>query len=474
MIEIRGYRLLRQLGRGGMATVYLAMQESVDREVALKVMSPALLADPNFGERFLREAKIAAKLHHRHVVGIHDVGRSGDYHYIAMEYLGGGPVLPKDGRPRDAAFALRVIREIAGALHYAHEKGYVHRDVKADNILLRADGSAVLTDFGIARALDAAQGVTSTGAVVGTPHYMSPEQARGKPIDGRSDLYALGVVLYELLVGRVPYHAGDSLAVGIMHITEPVPRLPDALAPLQPLVDRLLAKQPDDRFQDGNEVAAAIAAIEGRRRAGASPEDVAMPNPFWREAADTPGAADAPPAAGLRARERAEPNLGRIDQIGGHEDVERLEQTIQAAQEIVPLALFHIVELERELRRGGLDMSLFLDRLVRGGLFLRVFADLRLRRLDVLAVDADRERVIGRVDMFHLGLFLRSSHVVFLRVRRRIGRGVDRFETFGPGRVPEVFRLEQSRLAHREAGQDACRRHRVAVAAQAAVNALLL
>src|SRR5215467_15279481 len=112
VIEIPGYRILRQLGRGGMATVYLAMQESVDREVALKVMSPTLLADPDFGERFLREARIAAKLHHRHVVGIHDVGRSGDYMYIAMEYLGGGPVLHKDGVPHEEAFALRVMREI--------------------------------------------------------------------------------------------------------------------------------------------------------------------------------------------------------------------------------------------------------------------------------------------------------------------------------------------------------------------------
>ena len=205
MIEIPGYRLLRQLGRGGMATVYLAIQESVDREVALKVMSPALLADPSFGERFLREAKIAARLHHRHVVGIHDVGRSGDSHYIAMEYLAGGPVLGKDGQPRAVPFALRVIREIALAINYAQQKGFIHRDIKPDNILLRDDGSAALTDFGIARANDSSTRMTRTGAVVGTPHYMSPEQARGRPIDGRSDLYSLGVVLYEMLVGRVPY-----------------------------------------------------------------------------------------------------------------------------------------------------------------------------------------------------------------------------------------------------------------------------
>ncbi len=225
MIEIPGYRLLRQLGRGGMATVYLAVQESVDREVALKIMSPALLVDPDFGTRFLREAKIAAHLHHRHVVGIHDVGRAGDLHYIAMEYLAGGPILAGDGSSRPPAFALRVIREIASALNYAHEKGFVHRDVKPDNILLRSDGSSALTDFGIARALDAAPRVTRTGAIVGTPHYMSPEQARGKQIDGRSDLYALGIVLYELLTGRVPYHADDSLAIGIMHITQPVPKV---------------------------------------------------------------------------------------------------------------------------------------------------------------------------------------------------------------------------------------------------------
>jgi hypothetical protein len=301
-----------------MATVYLAVQESVDREVALKIMSPALLVDPTFGERFLREAQIAARLHHRHVVGIHDVGHAGDYHYIAMEYVGAGPSLPRDGNARDVAFALRVTREIAGALNYAQEKGFVHRDVKPDNILLRDDGSSVLTDFGIARAFDPALRMTKTGAVVGTPHYMSPEQARGKQIDGRSDLYALGVVLYEMLVGRVPFHADDSLAIGIMHITEPVPALPERLAPLQPLIDRLLAKQPEDRFQKGSEVAGAIEEIERRMHDGALGDLHDLPAVSHREKttpADIVFAADPSPAPSVGVRDRVEPALGRLDQI---------------------------------------------------------------------------------------------------------------------------------------------------------------
>jgi serine/threonine-protein kinase PpkA len=335
VIEISGYRLLRQLGRGGMATVYLAVQESVDREVALKVMSPALLADPNFGERFLREAKIAAKLHHRHVVNIHDVGRSGDYHYIAMEYLAAGPILHKDGKARPVDFALRTIREIGIALDYAHKKGFVHRDVKPDNILLRDDGSSALTDFGIARALDPAARMTQTGAVVGTPHYMSPEQARGRTVDGRSDLYSLGVVLYEMLIGRVPYQADDSLAVGIMHISQPVPELPDDLAALQPLVARMLAKSPEDRFQDGVALAQAVATIEGGGTIAAAPASFSS-NSFDANRRDTPivGMYAATPTpqnrtptlvhtplpssqsrdSGVR-RERSEPNMGRLDEI---------------------------------------------------------------------------------------------------------------------------------------------------------------
>ena len=330
MIEIPGYRILRQLGRGGMATVYLATQESVQRAVALQIMSPTLLADPDFGERFLREARIAAKLHHRHVVGVHDVGRVGDHHYIAMEFLGGGTVLSEDGSPRPITFSLRVIREIAAALNYAHSKGFVHRDVKPDNILMRDDGSAALTDFGIARATDASTSMTRTGTVIGTPHYMSPEQARGRTIDGRADLYSLGIVMYELLVGRVPFHADDSLAVGIMHITQPVPALPEHFATLQPLLDRMLAKQPGDRYQNGAELADALEQIEIEIARGDRPELAPTNDAYRREilGVDTPARGmaqtdlDGPtramaatrmtPPAG--ARFRAEPSIGRLDE----------------------------------------------------------------------------------------------------------------------------------------------------------------
>ncbi len=325
LIEIPGYHILRQLGRGGMATVYLAMQESVQREIALKVMSTSLLTDPDFSERFLREARIAAKLHHRHVVGIHDVARHGDFNYIAMEYLGGGALLARDGTARAVPFALRVTREIALALNYAHAKGFVHRDVKPDNILLREDGSSALTDFGIARAADSATRMTRTGAVIGTPHYMSPEQARGRTVDGRADLYSLGVVLYELLIGRVPYNADDSLAVGIMHITQPIPVLPEHLAPLQPLLNRLLAKQPDERFQNGAALADAIEQLELRIANGELLLDDAE-EAYRREVpgADRPRrvaqrdevpGSDRPTTPSAALRGRAEPALGRLDDV---------------------------------------------------------------------------------------------------------------------------------------------------------------
>ncbi len=324
VIEIPGYRIDRPLGRGGMSTVYLALQESVQREVALKIMSGTLLGDEEFGERFLREARIAASLRHPNVVHLYDVGRHEDHHYMAMEHLPGGPVLTRRGPRRDFAFARKVVREIASALDYAHRRGVVHRDIKPDNILLREDGSAVLTDFGIARAGDSMR-MTRTGAIIGTPHYMSPEQARGLPLDGRADLYSLGVVLYQLVRGEVPYQADDSVAVGIMHITAPLPRLPESLAVLQPLFDRLLAKDPAQRFESGQALAEALDRLSGlaielpepappRGRGGRSPAPL-----------DTPTVVTTPdvPAASSRERHAHGPVLGAMESIGRAPDRRR-------------------------------------------------------------------------------------------------------------------------------------------------------
>ncbi len=303
-MNISGYRILRTLGRGGMATVYLAEQQSVQREVALKVMSTTLLGDDEFGERFLREARIAARLRHPNVVQVYDVGICGEYHYIAMEYLPGGPVMGRTSTPRPPGFALAVASQIADALDYAGTRGIVHRDIKPDNILLREDGTAVLTDFGIARAADASR-MTRTGAVIGTPHYMSPEQARGQPLDGRADLYSLGILLYELLVGQTPYQAEDSLAIGIMHITAPLPQLPPRFVALQPLLDRMLAKDPAQRYQSGGEVVAAITALQ--HGGGLSRETRLLP-------ASAPASVAHAGGRGGRS-EDDEPRLGRIDEV---------------------------------------------------------------------------------------------------------------------------------------------------------------
>jgi serine/threonine-protein kinase PpkA len=316
VIEIPGYQIVRPLGRGGMSTVYLALQESVQREVALKIMAGSLLGDEEFGERFLREARIAASLRHPNVLHIYDVGQHGEHHYIAMEHLPGGPVLSRRGPRRDYAFAVRVVREIALALDYAHRRGVVHRDIKPDNILLREDGSAVLTDFGIARASDSMR-MTRTGAIIGTPHYMSPEQARGQTLDGRADLYSLGVVFHELLTGQVPYRAEDSVAVGIMHITAPLPRLPEVLSVLQPMFDRLLAKEPDHRYASGAALAEALQAVEHLNLELPAPQ-ISARGRAPAAVADTPTVVTpgvSTPTPGLERQRGSGPRLGALEGV---------------------------------------------------------------------------------------------------------------------------------------------------------------
>lgn len=258
-VEIPGYKIVKEIGKGGMATVYVAVQNSFNRQVALKIMARHLTGDDVFSERFFREARIIASLNHRNIVPVFDVGRAGDHHYLSMEYLPGGDLKQRLKQGMRADEALHVIYEIAMALAYAHSKSYIHRDIKPENILFREDNTVVLTDFGIAKALDTSDcNMTSTGMIVGSPHYMSPEQALARDIDIRSDIYSLGVVFYEVLVGQPLYDANSSVAAAIKHISEPIPQLPETFSYLQPVLERMVAKTPEERFQSALEVAHAL------------------------------------------------------------------------------------------------------------------------------------------------------------------------------------------------------------------------
>lgn len=255
---IPGYDIDGEIGEGAMASVYLATQRSLERKVALKVMAAALAADPSFCERFLREGKTLARLSHPHTVTIHDIGNVGELYYMAMEYLPNGTLKERIAAGLTPEQGLVYIRQIASALGYAHAQGLVHRDVKPANILFRADGTAVLSDFGIAKSLDDRTQFTQAGFAVGTPSYMSPEQARGQEIDGRADLYALGVVLYEILVGKLPYNGTDALSTALAHLTEPLPELPLHHGRYQQVLKKLLAKDPAERYPDATALLLAL------------------------------------------------------------------------------------------------------------------------------------------------------------------------------------------------------------------------
>ncbi|WP_258049143.1 MFS transporter [Pseudomonas aeruginosa] len=260
-IELPGFDIERELGEGAMATVYLATQRSLQRKVALKVMAAALAADPSFAERFLREGRTLARLSHPNTVTIHDIGNVGSCYYMAMEYLPNGTLKERIQQGLDPELGLVYVRQVAAALGYAHSQGLVHRDVKPANILFRADGTAVLSDFGIAKSIEDNTQFTQVGFAVGTPSYMSPEQARGQEIDGRADLYALGVVLYEILTGKLPYNGKDSLSTALAHLTEPLPELPIEQGRYQDILRQLLAKDPAERFPTAGALIAARAGL---------------------------------------------------------------------------------------------------------------------------------------------------------------------------------------------------------------------
>ncbi len=255
------YEIVQELGRGGMAIVYRATERSLGREVAIKVLPFTFAFDADFVERFQREARTAARLEHPHIIPIYRVGRADNVIYFTMKFLRGESLARSITRESLQPHEIRrLLKEAGSALGYAHQHGVVHRDVKPDNIMFHESGHVVVCDFGIAKAASESK-LTGTGTTIGTPHYMSPEQARAHKVDGRSDLYSLGVVAYKCLTGRVPFDAEDSFAIGIKHITEPLPR-PELETPeheaIFGVVARLMEKEPDDRFPNAEEMIRAV------------------------------------------------------------------------------------------------------------------------------------------------------------------------------------------------------------------------
>ncbi|MCB9451304.1 MAG: protein kinase [Anaerolineaceae bacterium] len=259
------YELIEEVGKGGMATVYRAYQPNVGRYVAVKVIHRSIAADQQGLERFQREARLVARLEHPHLLPIYDYDGANDPPYIVMRYLESGTLKDVLGRgklpPDEIAY---MVRQIASALDYAHRQSVVHRDIKPSNIMIDADGNAFLTDFGIARMTEGGQGLTQTGYTVGTPGYMSPEQGLGGDVDGRADIYSLGVMVFEMVTGRLPYTADTPMAVILKHVNDPIPVAsevdPTVSTALDSVLAKVLAKNPEDRYQSAAAFASALAS----------------------------------------------------------------------------------------------------------------------------------------------------------------------------------------------------------------------
>lgn len=305
------YVIERKIARGGMADVFLARDRLLDRPVALKVLFPELSVDPSFVERFRREAQNAAKLSHPNVVSVYDWGEDENTYYIVMEYLDGrslSAVLRDDG-PLDAVSAGRIGEEVAAALSFAHRNGVIHRDVKPGNVLIDARGSVKVTDFGIARARNTTENLTQTGAVMGTATYFSPEQAQGLEVDQRSDVYSLGVVLYEMVAGRPPFQGDNPVTIAYKHVREdPTPLrtiVPSIPAPFESIVAQAMTKAPANRYLSAEDLRADLERFRHGQpvkatRLGSGPISNAVParsasDPYADSTRTIPSVAPRPP-----------------------------------------------------------------------------------------------------------------------------------------------------------------------------------
>ena len=264
------YTLERLLGQGGFAWAFVG-RDPQGTPVAIKVLKPRYAGDPQFESRFRNESETAAKLEHPNIIRIRSVAKTGEHVYFAMDLCADslGARIAREG-PLGEDDILRLARDIAAALEFAHRQGVIHRDLKPDNVLIRSDGAAVLTDFGIARAVSGYIASTGVNMTIGTPHYLSPEQAQGRPLDQRVDFYALGVTLYKAATGEVPFSSNDWFELARMHVEDPPPSLRRKRTELSKRFERVvmkcLAKHPDDRYADAAALRADLDEVEQKRR----------------------------------------------------------------------------------------------------------------------------------------------------------------------------------------------------------------
>jgi serine/threonine protein kinase len=266
-MQIPGYIIQKEIGKGGMATVYLAIQESLNRPVVLKILDHVDTdGSGDMTERFMAEGRIIASLTHPNIITIYDIGISDESLYISMEYVQGGDLKQRLELPMSDDEALDILAKISNALNEAHKHGIVHRDVKPANILFRDAHTPLLTDFGIAKQVDNEKDLTSTGIFLGSPNYVSPEQADGLKIDGRADIYSLGCIFYEMLTGKKPYTSSSVIDIVIQHKQAAVPQLPEDLKEYQPLLNGMMAKNRDQRIPDAETLVHKIEKLQKKHK----------------------------------------------------------------------------------------------------------------------------------------------------------------------------------------------------------------